>query len=108
MYKALFELDDSWANSTISSGTGKTDDLITTILNFIADQNEGLATEITNEWIDVLRGMLSDEEERDYEQEVEFLSHLFDVMDAIAPKNCIFGGHEGDPVCYGFWEFEEV
>lgn len=108
-YKSLFELDESWVNSTISSGTAKAEDLITRIINFIADRNEALATEITNEWVDVIKGMLNvDDEHRDYEQEVEFLSHLFDVMDAIAPKNCMFGGHEGDPACYGFWEFEEV
>lgn len=106
-YRTLFELDDSWANSVISEGTLKTEDLITKILNFIADQNEALATEITNEWIDVIKGILAmDEETRDYEQEQELLTHLFDVMDAIAPEGCIFDAHTGDGACLGFWEVE--
>jgi hypothetical protein len=106
-YKALMELDDSWANSVISEGTLKTDDLITKLLNFIADQNEGLASEITNEWVDVIKGILSlDNETRDFDQEQELLEHLFNVMDAIAPEGCVFGSHDGDGACFGFWEVE--
>ena len=107
-YKSLFELDNSWVNSTISSGTSKSEDLIHTFLNFLADHSETLANEITEEWLDVIKGILSvDDVERDYEQELEFLSHLFDVMDAISPEGCMFGSHESDGALYGFWKWED-
>ena len=106
-YKTLKELSPEWKNSVISEGTLKTSDLITKFLNFIADHNDSLANEIADEWVDVISSMLgASNAPRDYEQEQELAEHLFNVMDAIAPEGCVFGSHEGDGACFGFWEVE--
>lgn len=33
-----------------------------------------------------------------------FFNDIFDILESIAPEECYFGSHPGDPMVLGFWE----
>ncbi len=107
-YEHIKPLSDTWCNATISEGTLKNRDLILTFMSFLNENAEGLFHDVLNEWEDVVTALVNLDEGRDFEQETELCSHLFDVLDAIAPEGCIFGASESDGAHFGFWEFVDA
>lgn len=106
-YEHIKPLGSDWVNSCISSDTLKTEHLVSTFLSFIQDQSEETFNDIHDEWHDVIDSMFgASKEPRDYEQETFLLEHLFHVMDAFSPDNCVFGAQDGDGALFGFWEFD--
>jgi hypothetical protein len=92
-------------NASVSCGTLRTQDLVTTFLEIIRNTEEfdRLAHEIpARAWRDV------NAEYWDSEDAHFLLSELFDLLNEFAPPGYYFGSLEGDGADFGFWrEYEE-
>jgi hypothetical protein len=107
-YENIKPLGDQWANTTVSEGTLRTEDLAKAFLAVIGEHDPQIKETILEEWNDVLFAMIDPNSERDSEQEMFLVQHLFNVMDAIAPEGCVFESLEYDASCFGFWVMEEA
>lgn len=105
-YDNIKPLNDDWVNTTVSEGTLLSDDLAKAFLAVIGQHDPKIKEAIIDEWNDVLFAMIDPKVERDSEQEMYLIEHLFNVMDAIAPAGCVFGASESDGACFGFWSME--
>jgi hypothetical protein len=105
-YDNIKPLGDDWVNKTVSEGTLRNEDLAKAFLAVIGAHDQKIKDSILDEWTDVLFGMIDPKTDRDYEQEEMLLDHICDVLDAISPEGCVFGSHDGDGACFGFWEAE--
>ena len=75
-----------------SSGSCKLEDIITGIENCDIEEVVDLIEEFKN----------ANLEEQGY-----IFTEICDVLNDIAPDGVIFGTHESDGACYGFWDISE-
>jgi hypothetical protein len=108
IFNSIKILGDEWVDKVISEGTLRNEDLAKAFMSVIGSHDQKIKDYILDEWNDVLFGMIDPKAEREYEQEDLLLEHLCDVLDAIAPDGCVFGSHEGDAACFGFWSVGEA
>jgi len=90
----------------ISQATLRTDDLVTSFMDFIeATCDDESIKAVASEYVECK--LLEDDNDSD--ELAWFLNEfLFDCMNEIAPEGTYFGSHPGDGSLFGFWEIEEV
>lgn len=103
-YDSITPLNNQWVNKTVSEGTLRTQDLISSMLGVLEHTRHQMYNRVVIEWVDVLNSMFEDNGQRDSEQETLLHDHLFELLNSLAPTDCVFGASEGDGACFGFWE----
>tara|TARA_R110002020_G_scaffold167780_3_gene356256 strand:- start:721 stop:1023 length:303 start_codon:yes stop_codon:yes gene_type:complete len=83
---------------SISHGTLRPEDLIPAFLSVLSDLDPASAAKIRRRFYPFTEGWY------DSEEALWALEDLFDALDACAPKNYLFGSHEGDCSDFGFWQ----
>lgn len=105
----VVKLSEDFVDVSVSTGTLKTDDLIDLFVDFIVEHDEDALNDLLNEFPEFLE-LASTQEyvEKMPEEAVELLEMLFELLDEMAPKDCVFGIHEGDGLDIGFWLVNEA
>lgn len=97
-------------DKSLSHGTLRNYDLINCFLDLIENTPE-YEQMLASPGSPVHPAQLRLGDERDpwwgSEEACDFLSMLFDVLDAYAPKTYYFGAHPGDGSDFGYWKLEE-
>ena len=105
-YENIKPLGEDWVNTVVSEGTLRNEDLAKAFIAVIGEHDPKIKEAIIDEWNDVLFAMIDPKSDRDSEQEMYLIEHLFNVMDAIAPEGCVFGASDHDGALFGFWSVE--
>lgn len=96
-------------NYTISKATLRNEDLITSCMHFLWENDKETARGIWKENPNLLKalcdrecGIATDWWETD---EANFLLNetIYDAMDALSPDGYYFGSHPGDGALFGYW-----
>jgi hypothetical protein len=89
---------------SISHGTLRTQDLLTTFASVLDTLTEGNHPTLVAE-ANLYASMIEADTatERDLDLAAETLSTLTDCLESFAPKGFYFGTHEGDGSDFGFW-----
>lgn len=85
---------------TISHGTMRSEDLAGAFLPAIH------AFCVREVYLNCAAAWLDAERDNDDEARSEAVEVMFDSLNAVAPKGCYFGAHEGAGYDYGFWPIE--
>ena len=99
-------LDNNFVNTSVVSGTLRSEDLIPAFHNFLHKvghtgvRYSGLLTNLVGRGITFHSAKLV--ERADWT-----LEDLFDKLDSIAPEGTSFGAHPGNGSDFGFWTFED-
>lgn len=102
-----FQLSRNYVGYTVNSDTMKEEHLLDAFNGFIMNH---VPVE-SPEWV-VLVGLIGEASDLLKEGDQETVSFIINediwaVMNQIAPEGCIFGAHDGDGACYGFWRVGE-
>jgi hypothetical protein len=88
-------LDNHWTGVTVSAGTMRPEDLIPIFMEILYNADESLVADLEEHF--------DTSTEADYDERHELLDTLFDRLNDVAPEGTVFGAHDGDGACYGFW-----
>ncbi len=98
-------LGQEFVNYTISDYTCKRDDVFDAICTFVSNNEiaDEAVTDLIDEYNDVKESQIGEEFEVNLQ---DIYDDLWNALDNIAPKGCIFCAHEDDPTMVGFWNGE--
>ena len=91
-------LSHHYVDKAVSEGTLRPEDLIPNFMDVLTLADRSSAEEISDHF---------NLDTEDSDEQSELLEALFEALNAVAPKGCYFGAHEGDGACFGFWGIEE-
>lgn len=120
MIKPPLPFPDDWADTVVSEGTLRSEDLVLRLTDAIkrsAITNETWVNEhLIPSWQDVYDNIatkrfdddLSSNEAIEFSVDVaDLISYLFDLLNTLAPDGCTFSASEGDGACFGFFRVDE-
>lgn len=120
MIKPPLPFSDDWINTVVSEGTLKSEDLVmrfTDIIKRSCIQNAAWVEEtLIPSWQDVYDSITTKKFDDDFSSSeaiefsmdlAELTTHLFDILNTLAPDGCTFGSTEGDAACFGFFTVDE-